>query len=94
MPTGRFVFVVATLDDVTGWFRLYLDGVLASQINTPIRSLGPLDSTERPGLGFGGHANRSPGSYALHGAIDEIRIFSRALTPAEIALRYTEVSAP
>jgi hypothetical protein len=94
MPTDRFVFVAATLDHLTGSLKLYLDGVLVGETTTDIRPLGPLDQTARPGVGFGGHANRSAGNYGLYGTIDEIRIFSVAHSADQIAARYAQLANP
>lgn len=78
LPLNTWTHVAATYDG--GWFRIYLDGLeVASRT-----AHGSMVATAQPieiGRGF-------------QGAIDEVRIYDRALDPAEIILdRQTPVDA-
>ena len=44
--------VAGTLDDATSELKLYVDGVLAASMFTPVRPLGALDPLSLPGLGI------------------------------------------
>ena len=60
LPLGQFIHVAGTLDDASGAMRLYLDGVLISQITTTQRPFGDLDPASNPGIGIGNHGG-APG---------------------------------
>ncbi len=84
--------VTATLDGSTGEVRLYFDGVLVTNRFTSVRpaNLTPSGST---GLGIG----NTPffGGFPFIGLIDEVVLYSRALSPAEVqSLAATPPSAP
>jgi hypothetical protein len=84
-PTGRFFHVAATLDDATGAMRLYIDGALVADTTTSIRPIAALSAADGPGLGIGHHAYRDANDYVFKGAIDEAKLYNRALTAQEIA---------
>ncbi len=69
--------VAQTYDGST--LTLYVNGVPAGSVSSP----GPIVTTTQP-LRIGGGCN--PGSYPLHfpGVIDDVRLYSRALTAGEI----------
>ena len=72
--SNRYYHVACTWDGTT--VRLYVDGTLSassSQLITPLANSAPLTIGQ-----FGGDADR------LDGVVDEVRIYGRALTPAEI----------
>ena len=48
MPFGEFVHVAGTLDDATGWMRIYVNGVLAAQTQTSVRPFRRPGSGEEP----------------------------------------------
>ncbi len=91
VDVGRFLHVVGTVDDASGAIVLYVDGKVASQSTTRIRSAGQLSAADRAGVGFGAHATRGPGNYGFRGIIDEIRIFEVALSADAISARYADV---
>jgi alpha-mannosidase len=79
--TNQYYHVACTWDGTTA--RLYVDGVLSvssSQLVTPTGNAAPLSLGQ-----FGGDVDR------LDGIIDEVRIYSRALSQAEIQ---NDMSAP
>ena len=86
MPTGRFTHVAATLDDASGNMRLYLAGELVAETVTLVRPFRDLDLSANPGVGIGNHGGypQSPHNQPFHGLVDELRIYSRALTSDDI----------
>src|SRR5580765_7660557 len=80
--TNQWVHIAGTLE-TNGNMRLYTNGVLAAQTNTAIRPLRDLDPVREPSIGIGNHG----GTYVragFNGMIDEISLYSRALSQAEI----------
>jgi len=81
------IHVAGVLDDRIGFLGLYVDGVLKDSRKTDVRPWETLDPRERPGLGIGGfYAGDAPASFAIDGAIDEVRISDRALRPEQFLL--------
>lgn len=74
---GAWHHLTGTYDGVT--VKVYVDGVLAATKSTPQLQL-PATSNS---LELGGHCNGN--SYFWNGAIDEVRLYSRALSAAEIS---------
>jgi hypothetical protein len=91
VPLGQFVHVAATLDDATGLQRIYVNGVVAAETTTTVRPFGDLDPTSNPGIAIGNHSGypTSPHNYPLNGRIDELSVYSRALTEEEVQSIYT-----
>ncbi|HZL79849.1 MAG TPA: LamG-like jellyroll fold domain-containing protein [Candidatus Limnocylindrales bacterium] len=84
--------VAAMLDGSTGTLSLYTNGVLAAQTNTTIRPFGDLLPDQSPGIGIG-NVNDGGNNFPFIGDLDEIALYSRALTPAEIQAIYNAGSA-
>jgi hypothetical protein len=84
--------VVGVLDRKAGRMRLYLDGRLAAE--RPVAGLGSLD-TDIP-LCIGGlhRAGRGPMMAFFPGDLDEVAMWSRALSPAEVRSAYAGDYAP
>ncbi len=81
----------ATFDDATGQMSLYLDGILRAQTTTLLKPNMALAADFSPGIGFGNVAETS-NHFPMNGLIDEVSIFSRALSPEEIAIMVPEPS--
>ena len=79
LPTGEFVHVAGTY--ALGELKLYVNGVEATDTVIGVLDAGsPVNALPvRIGIDSTNAANRFPG------IIDEVGIFNRALTPAEIA---------
>jgi RNA polymerase sigma-70 factor (ECF subfamily) len=80
---GRWIHVAATRDE-SGWIRLYVDGTEMAHHRGERQPLG----TGSNPLTVGGHINpRDPHriTQRIHGALDELVLFDRALSSAEIA---------
>jgi hypothetical protein len=84
IATGQWTHVAATLDDATGLMSLYVNGALAAQTTTDVRPFATLDPTQNPAVGIGN--SNDPASYnaSFNGLIDELSVYSRALTPGEV----------
>jgi subtilisin-like proprotein convertase family protein len=83
--------VAATLDGSTGTMSIYTNGVLAAQTVTAVRPFGDLIPGDSPGVGIG---NNNDGNYfPFTGDIDEISLYNRALSAAEIQYIYNAGSA-
>lgn len=94
MPTGAWTHIAGTLDGSTGLLTLYTNSVIADQKTTPIRPLRSLDANFGAGIGIGNHSSQpGPFNYPFKGLIDELSIYSRALSAGEIQGIYNADSA-
>jgi hypothetical protein len=85
--TNRFIHFAATLDDASGALRLYVDGTLAAETTTALRPAG--DIGPPVGLGIGNSQAGSGFRFGFNGLVDELKFYSRALTPTEVRMLYT-----
>ncbi|MFH1227842.1 MAG: DUF2341 domain-containing protein [Planctomycetota bacterium] len=77
---GQWYYVVGTYDGAK--FNIYVNGAfVASSDNTTI-------ALNNIPVSIGAFYENGPPKYFLNGAIDEVRIYNRALSAAEIAARY------
>lgn len=79
VPRGSWHHVAATYDGAT--WRLYLDGVLDAE--KPANAVPRFDSIQHFGLGATFDSMGKPAG-GLDGAMDEVRVYSRALTELEL----------
>lgn len=86
IPVGQFVHFAATLDNATGAMRLYINGAQVNQTTTALRPYGNFNP-DQYGLGLGNVNSTAPYN-AFKGALDEVGIYNRALTIAEIQAIY------
>jgi hypothetical protein len=84
-PDGTWQHLVAVLDQPTGRMKLYVNGIERASI-TPRATL--VNSTHE--VSIGARKNSAASGYDLNfeGRIDEVAIYSRALTPAEITAHF------
>jgi hypothetical protein len=92
MPLNTFVYLTATYEKATGTQSFYEDGKLVNQItgNTTLTPVVPLVGDAKPGIGIGTN-NSFPNSsyhYGWKGIIADLRIYNRALAPAEALALY------
>jgi len=81
--------VVGTLDGGNGQMRLYIDGILVASTNAAVRPFGLLTGPQ-PGLGIGHLQSDNPSfKGCFKGILDDIRIYNRAITSAEVIQLYT-----
>jgi hypothetical protein len=79
---GQWQHVVASFD--RGAINLHINGVLVAHTNTDLRPVAVLDPTNDPAIGIG-NAGGTYNNMPFDGLIDEVRIYSRALSENEIA---------
>jgi hypothetical protein len=86
IAANQWVHVAGTLDDATGTMSLYENGAIAAQEITTIRPFQNLDPTQNPSIAIGNHGGypNSPHNFPFNGLIDELAVYSRALTPGEV----------
>jgi hypothetical protein len=89
LANHQWYHVAATLDGNTGTMSIYINGVLAAQTNTPLRPFGALDPSLEPSLGIGNVGTACWDYVPFNGAIDEISLYSRALSAGEIQAIYS-----
>lgn len=78
---NQWVQLSATLDGATGDMRLYFNGSVAAEKLTSVRPRGDIDPLNQPTISIG---NTPDGSFPFIGLIDEVLVYSRALSHAEI----------
>jgi RHS repeat-associated protein len=86
LTTSTWQHFAATFDGVSGNMCLYTNGVLAKQTSTSVRPLTDLTS-DHPGIGIGGQT-ACGWDFPFNGMIDELSLWSRALSASEIAGMY------
>ena len=86
---GSWHHVVAVHDDPANKLYLYLDGSTTPHAEASINFTGDFASTTAAvNVGFLNY-NNSPG-FHFDGVIDEVALYARALSPAEIAAHYAD----
>ncbi|HNT76588.1 MAG TPA: hypothetical protein PKH77_16370, partial [Anaerolineae bacterium] len=78
LPLNAWTYVMMTYDGAA--LKLYLNGQLDSAVNVTAAPCQTAYPVQIGRLGFGGAA--------FHGALDDMRVFNRALTAAEIQMLY------
>jgi hypothetical protein len=76
--------IAATWDRISGDLKLYLNGDLAAQTNSPLVPIGVLDPAYEPAVGIGNHGGTFH-QFPFNGLIDELGIYNQALSAAQIA---------
>ena len=88
LEPGQWYHVTGTMDMLsarTRTMRLYINGTLVSEIQTPEAVDYPTD-----GMWTTLGAVENGGWQTLHGEIDDVRIYNRALTPDEVLALYAQ----
>jgi hypothetical protein len=93
LAVNQWYHVAATLNGNTGDMSIYVNGVLAAQTNTSIRPFGPLIPSLEPTIGIGNVGTSCWDYVPFNGAIDEISLYSRALSQSEIQAIYNAGSS-
>ena len=92
LVSNQWSHVAGTLNGNSGAMMLYVNGIVVAQTNTTTRPIGNLISTDHPGVGIGnindGHFYRP-----FEGDLDEISLYSRALSASEVGAIYNAGSA-
>jgi len=83
LQQNRWTHFAATFNDATGTMKLYINGVLQSETNTTLRPIINLNASLSPGIGLG-NVPETSNNFNMDGLLDEISIYSRAITAEEI----------
>ena len=88
VPVNEWHYLAGTWYNETGEFLFYLDGTLynSSTYNTPKL----FDGTANFSIGSSGNSDAGGSTDDFNGIIDDVKIYNRALTPAEIMGNYNE----
>jgi hypothetical protein len=89
LPLTTWSHVVATYDGTT--MRLFVNGV--QQVGTAAKS-GALATSATAPVSIGRNPTGTAGANYFNGAIDDVRMFARALTAAEVTALYNEPVVP
>jgi hypothetical protein len=88
VQNNRWYHFAATFDGANGSMKLYIDGALAVQTNTTLQLIGGYDPGWNPGIGIGSQSGTLTVRPSFDGLIDDVALYSRALSPAEIQSIY------
>lgn len=83
LALNQWQHVAATWERASGSMKIYLNGLLIQETNTTLVPIGLLDSGFEPALGIGNHGGTFH-QFPFNGLIDELAIYNRALTAAEV----------
>ena len=75
IPTGRWVYVCASLDDASGILTLAFNNKIAAQAVTNIRPFRDLDPAQNPGFAIGNTQNPGGCNEPFNGLIDEVKLY-------------------
>jgi hypothetical protein len=92
LPFNTWTHVVATFDDSAGDLRVYLNGLLVAETNTSIKPFFDLEPSLTPGLGIGNVQDAF--DFPFQGAIEEVLLYSRAISPTEVQQLYQPACSP
>jgi hypothetical protein len=86
LATGKWSHVAGTFDAKAGRMRLYVNGTLIAQKQTLARPQTYLLAGYNGGIGIGNHPMRpvSAFNHPFSGKIDDVRLYGKALTDAEV----------
>ena len=85
---GTWTHIAATFDSVTRLGRLYMDGLVVGEGQSSDGRILSCTADLLIGAVFGGNPDRHNVGENLVGLIDEVRIYSRGLSEAEVQMLY------
>jgi len=89
---NQWTQITGTLDGNTGDMRLYVNGILVARKFTTVRPGGIINPALSPALGIGNEPDI--GGFPFIGLVEEVVLYSRALTTNEVVLLTTNQSLP
>ncbi len=92
VQVNQWQHIAATFDGSSGDMKVYVNGTLTAQTNTIVRPVGALDPNSEPALGIGNHGGTFH-QFPFDGLIDELSLYSRALSAAEVQAVFLAGSA-
>lgn len=82
---NRWTHIVASLSDLNGGMRIWVDGVLEDARTTELRPYADLDPGTAPGVGIGNVQNEfGPHNQPLYGSLADVRIYDVAINPKTV----------
>ncbi|MGC3959828.1 MAG: LamG domain-containing protein [Verrucomicrobiota bacterium] len=84
LALNQWQHVAATWSRASGDLKIYINGTLSAQTNSPLVPIGALDPAYEPAIGIGNHGGTFH-QFPFNGLIDELGIYNRALNSNEIA---------
>lgn len=90
LPTNVWLHIAGTLDGGSGDMRIYINGQVAAETTTTVRPVCPLTGPN-PSVAIGNSAGTA--GFPFDGWIDEVSLYSRALSQAELQAIYEAGSA-
>ncbi|MGO8669788.1 MAG: LamG-like jellyroll fold domain-containing protein [Capsulimonadaceae bacterium] len=89
---GTFMLYTGVNNPITGEMQLYENGQLVDQNSSAITPIQNLDPNAKPGIGIGCNNDfpYSAYNFSFDGAIDDVRIYDRALSASEVQNLYNE----
>jgi RHS repeat-associated protein len=93
IPYNNWTYVAAVLDGSAGTITLYTNGVVAAATTTIVRPFAQLEPLDDPGVCIG-NVGEGGDNFPMYGDIDEIALYSRALSQAEITNIYQGYGTP
>jgi hypothetical protein len=90
IPLQQWKHVAAVFDGSAGVMQLFIDGTLAGQVYTAMKPFRDLDPAYSPDVQIG---NASGFNQVFNGLIDELAVYDRALSSAEVMAIYSAGSA-
>jgi uncharacterized protein (TIGR03382 family) len=91
LPQNQWMQITATLDGSTGDMRIYANGNVVAETYTSVRPFADLIPAYNPSLTIGNAAGDY--NFPFVGQIDEVLLYSRALSPSEVAALVPEPSS-
>jgi hypothetical protein len=88
LANNQWYHVAATLDGNTGNMSIYVNSVLAARTNTTMRPFGALIPAQDPEIGIGNTGTTCWDYIPFNGDLDEISLYSRALSASEVKAIY------
>jgi hypothetical protein len=85
---GNWHYLVAVKDGTTNYLKLYVDGELIDQIYAPFTGSFVASTPTPVSIGWMKRSDGSSFTYHLNGELDEVAVYTRALSAAEIAAFY------
>ena len=92
VQNNQWYHFAATFDSATKEMKLFLNGALAIQTNTTIQPIGGYDPGWNAGIGVGNQSGTITYN-SFDGLIDDVALYARALSPAEIQSIYNAGTA-
>jgi len=92
IPLGEWTHLAGVFDAAAGTLLLYTNGSLAAQTSTTLRPFRDLDPLANPAVAIGNDTDLANAA-GFNGRIDELSVYARALSGAEVQAIYRRGAA-